>query len=204
MYPTRVTLPESVTVEHLMEEVEPRNSVWPGKSYATYPVNGETPLRLATELCAVWHGQATAMNAVCVLFGGKLPNEIGNLIGTYYLHYVLRLTLEEAKDFQRPDTEACKLGIARQSWLANSGDRDALMRSWREEFIEKVEGFAPDYLSFWQFYYDLFGGRRKRDIKFLAKQEFNAISRWLWIFRSANPSCGGIIHSLENDIVRIK
>lgn len=203
---TLVNLGLEETPEKLMKEVKPRNSIYPGKSYATYPVDGATPEKLATELSAVWHGQATALDAVKWFFGPDIPKIINDLLGTYYLIHILGLTPKEVKEFLKYNTPAYRLGIARQSWLANSGDREALKQMWFKGPIdwEAVSNFTPDYLLFWQKYYDIFAGRRKGDLKFLAECEFDAVYRWLWVFQSASSYCGVIISLLHNDIVRIK
>ncbi|MDP3710130.1 MAG: hypothetical protein Q8R29_00190 [bacterium] len=203
MYQVKIPLPKGIFKALLMDAVTQRDSIYPGKSYATYPPGGETPKKLATELSAVWHGHATAMDGIRLLSGGDLPNAIGDVIGTYYLVYILRLVLEETTDFSRPNTDAYRLGTTRQSWLANSGDRDALKQRLYADW-EKMSNFTPDYLSFWQKYYDIFGGRREGDLKFLNECGFDAIWRWLWIFTAANPSCGIIISLLHTDVVLIK
>lgn len=206
MYQVKIPLPEGLTLAHLMDTAEKRDSLYPGKSYAAYPLGGATPQKLATELNAVWHGQATAMDAVRLFFGPDVPDAIGQLLGTYYLIHILGLTLEETKEFLKYNTPAYWLGIARQSWLANSGDRDTLKQMWFKGPIDwvQVSNFNPDCLSFWQKYYDIFAGRREADLKFLADCGFDAVYTWLRIFHSANLCCGVIIMSLHNDIVRIK
>lgn len=203
---TLINLGSVETPEKLMKEVRHRNSISPGKSYATYPPDMATPEKLATEISAVWHGQATALDGVRCLFGADISTAISELLGAYYLIYVLKLTSAEATNFLNHTTDAYRLGKARQSWLANSGDREALKEMWFDGTVDwdRVSNFIPDYLSFWQKYYDIFGGRRESDLTFLAKCGFDAVNRWLWIFTSTNLHCGIILSSLHNDIVRIK
>lgn len=206
MYSIKIPLPEGLVLAHLMDAVEKRDSCYPGKSYVAYPVGRATPQKLAAELSAVWHGHGTAMDAMRVLFGGDLPNVAGDLLGTFYLMHILCIPLKDIVDFNIYNSKIHGLGMARQSWLANSGDRDTLKKMWFKNPVDwkRVVEFIPDYKSFWQKYYDVFGGRREDDIRFLVKDEFGAVWKWLWVFTTANPSCGRILSCLRNDVVLIK
>ena len=190
-----------------IKDVKPRLALYSGKVYSPFGPNNEpSDTELARELATVWHGHGTAFEAIANLVNREAVKITADVIGHFYLRFILKLSEKRAFEFPIYASNAHRLGILRQGLLLNSANEAELRRRWCKKEFEVASRFVPNYRAFWERYYDVFGGRRGDEIDLCARRGFSAVRTWLRVFTYAAqaPASGNILLALEREPLVIK